>query len=117
MKKREIEKLDRALQAYIESFVDGMGRRERREALGWSLTGLLLDGERKSMEPMARRLVEHTRELESMRQRMQQAVTVAGWSDAEMLARLATELDRELPEIEALVVDDTGFPKKGAHSV
>jgi SRSO17 transposase len=34
-----------------------------------------------------------------------------------VLARLARKLDEELPGIEAFVIDDTGFPKKGEHSV
>jgi SRSO17 transposase len=34
-----------------------------------------------------------------------------------MLARLARKLDSELPGVEALVIDDTGHPKKGQHSV
>ncbi|XWU98013.1 IS701 family transposase [Corallococcus exiguus] len=34
-----------------------------------------------------------------------------------MRERLARELEERLPEVEALVVDDTGFPKKGKHSV
>ena len=117
MKRREIAKLDRDLGAYVDSMVDGMGRIERRAALCGYLTGLLLDGERKSIEPMAARLVDSPSEVQAMRQRLQQAVTVAEWSDDEMYRRVALKLDRELPGVDALVVDDTGFPKKGEHSV
>lgn len=56
-------------------------------------------------------------EQEAMRQRLQQCVSVADWSDAEMRRRLALKLEEELPGLEAFVVDDTGFPKKGMHSV
>ena len=52
-----------------------------------------------------------------MRQRLQQCVTVSPWSDEEMRLRFALKAEAELPEIEALIVDDTGFPKKGTHSV
>jgi hypothetical protein len=52
-----------------------------------------------------------------MRQRLQQCVSVASWSDDQMRFRLARKLDSELPGVEALVVDDTGFAKKGRHSV
>ena len=52
-----------------------------------------------------------------MRQRLQQAVTVASWGDDELFRRIARKVDGELPGIEAFVVDDTGFPKKGRHSV
>jgi len=117
MNRREIERLDRELGGFIDSMIDGMGRPERRRAMGAYITGLLLDGERKSVQPMAARLVDEASEIEAMRQRLQQAVCVSRWSDAEVWMRLAQKLDRELPAIEALVVDDTGFAKKGEHSV
>jgi SRSO17 transposase len=44
-------------------------------------------------------------------------VVVSTWDEATVFARLAQTLDRELPEVTAFVVDDTGFPKKGRHSV
>jgi SRSO17 transposase len=112
-----MRKLDRELSEYMESMVEDMGRSERRRALEWYLTGLLLDGERKSIEPMAARLVEDEEQAEAMRQRLQQCVSASGWSNWEMRRRLALKLQAELPEVEALVVDDTGFAKKGEHSV
>jgi SRSO17 transposase len=117
MNRRDLRKLDQELTEFIGSMVEGMGRRERREALAAYVTGLLLDGERKSIEPMAARLVDDPAEIQGMRQRLQQAVVVADWADEEMRKRLALKLDAELPGVEALVVDDTGFPKKGEHSV
>lgn len=117
MNRRELGSLERELKEFIASMVEGMGRVERREALGDYVTGLLLDGERKSIEPIAGRLVDDAGEIQAMRQRLQQAVVVASWSDEEMRRRLALKLDTELPGVEALVVDDTGFPKKGKHSV
>jgi SRSO17 transposase len=117
MKRREIERLDRELGGFIDSMVDGMGRPERRRAMGSYITGLLLDGERKSVQPMAARLVDDASEIEAMRQRLQQAVCVSRWSESDLLARLAKKIDHELPAVEALVIDDTGFPKKGKFSV
>src|ERR1700679_2822182 len=117
MKRREIDRLDHELGGFIDSMVDGMGRPERRRAMGLYITGLLLDGERKSFQPMAARLSDDASEAEAMRQRLQQAVCVASWSDSELFARLTTKVDRELPAVEALVIDDTGFPKKGKFSV
>jgi len=117
MNQRELKRLDRELGEYVESMIAGMGRIERRAALSSYVTGLLLDGERKSIEPMASRLVDDPSEIEAMRQRLQQAVVVAKWRDDEVFRRLALKLDIELPGVEALVVDDTGFPKKGVHSV
>jgi SRSO17 transposase len=48
---------------------------------------------------------------------LQQAVAVGDWGNEVMLSRLAKKFDRELPGIEAFVIDDTGFGKKGNYSV
>jgi SRSO17 transposase len=112
-----VKKLDRALEAFTNALLDGMGRPERRRAMAWYIEGLLLDGARKSIEPMAARLVDEPAEVEAMRQRLQQCVSVSAWSDDEFRARLAREVEAELPAIEALVLDDTGFPKQGRLSV
>jgi SRSO17 transposase len=117
MKERELKKLRGELASYLDEMVEGMGRRERREALSLYLTGLLLDGERKSVQPMATRLAESPKEAEAMRQRMQQAVVVADWAESELYRRLALKVDTELPGIDALVVDDTGQKKSGKESV
>jgi SRSO17 transposase len=61
--------------------------------------------------------VEDEAEAEAMRQRLQQCVSVSNWPDEEVRSRLAMKLEAELPGIEALVVDDTGMPKKGVYSV
>ncbi len=112
-----MRQLDRELSEYMESMVEGLGRSERRRALEWYLTGLLLEGERKSIEPMAARLVEEEAQVDAMRQRLRQCVTQSNWSDSEMRRRLAGKLEAQLPGLEAFVIDDTGFPKKGEHSV
>ena len=57
-----VRKLDRSLEAFAGSLFDGMGREERRRAMGLYITGLLLDGSRKSIEPMAARLVDSLRD-------------------------------------------------------
>ncbi len=117
MHKREIKKLDSELQRFCDEMFNGMGRSERRQAMRHYLTGLLLDGDRKSVEPMARRLIDSEAEFQSMRQRLLQVVADSRWAESEIQRRLCKKLDSELPGIEALVVDDTGFPKKGKHSV
>jgi hypothetical protein len=52
MNRREFERLDRELSGLIDSMVADMGRPERRRTMKWYLVGLLLDGERKSIEPV-----------------------------------------------------------------
>jgi len=117
VRSRDLRRLERELHEYLREILDGLGRRERVEALSWYITGLLLDGERKSIEPMAARLVDHESDISAMRQRLQECVTISGWSDEEVFRRLALKVDSELPAVEAFIIDDTGFPKKGRHSV
>jgi SRSO17 transposase len=116
MTPRDMARLERELREYLDWMVEGMGRVERCAAMRNYVVGLLLDGERKSVEPMAARLVDSADEIGAMRQRLLDCVGQSKWSDAEMLRRVALKLERELPGIEAMVVDDTGFPKKGTHS-
>lgn len=117
MKPTELRKLERELHEFMWGMFQGLGRRERLEAISWYVTGLLLDGERKSTEPMAGRLVDDPAEISAMRQRLQECVSISAWSDEVVCSRLATKVDAELPGVEAFVIDDTGFPKKGEHSV
>ena len=113
----QLKKLDRELTAFLDEMVSGMGRPERRSAMAHYMTGLLLDGERKSVQPMAARLAKDQGEADAMRQRLQDCVSISPWSDEELFRRVAVKLDRELPGVEALVIDDTGFAKKGTYSV
>jgi SRSO17 transposase len=116
MKRRDLERLHSELGTFVAAMTDGLGRSERREALGHYITGLLLEGERKSIAPMATRLSE-TGDSEGLRQRMQQAVVIAAWAESELFRRIAKQLNDQLRGLEAFVIDDTGFPKKGEHSV
>jgi SRSO17 transposase len=113
----QLKRLEGELESFLESMFSGLGRVERRRAMDWYVKGLLLEGERKSIDPMAGRLVEEASEKEAMRQRLQQCVSGSAWADDEVMRRLALKLEEDLPDIEALVLDDTGFPKKGKHSV
>lgn len=117
MTPQQLRKLRRELDEFGEYLTEGMGRPERRRAMRQYVMGLLLNGERKSIEPMAARLTDDPDDAEGMRQRLQQCVTVSPWCEDEVFRRIAIKVDREMPKIEALVIDDTGFPKKGTHSV
>lgn len=117
MKPHELKKLDSELTSFLAMMTEGMGRPERRAAMGHYVTGLLLEGERKSVQPMAARLVSDPSEADAMRQRLTDCVGVSAWSDAELQRRLALKFDADLPGLEAFVLDDTGFPKKGTLSV
>lgn len=113
----ELKKMDRALTNFVEELVDGLGRPERLRAMGLYLQGLLLDGERKSTQPMAARLCRSVDDEIGMRQRLHETVSNSSWDEKEIFRRVAKKLVVGLPEISAFVVDDTGFPKKGDKSV
>jgi len=117
MTPHRLQKLRKELGAYLREMLDGQGRPERRDALGHYITGLLLDGERKSIQPMAARLTEDPAAADAMRQRLQDCVSASQWSEVALQRRFAMKMDRELPGLEVIVVDDTGFAKKGKHSV
>src|SRR5471032_201496 len=99
--------------AYVEGLVSVIGHADRAGPLRDYCVGLLLPGERKSVEPMA--AVTAPVRVAAQHQSMLHFVANAPWSDGVMLKRV-----RELVEpviertgaVEAWIIDDTGFPKK-----
>ena len=95
-----------------------IGHADRREPLRAYVTGLCLPGERKSVEPMAARV--DPRRVRARHQSMHHLVANATWDDAAILG-VAREAVLDAMErhgaVAAWIVDDTGFPKKGRHSV
>src|SRR5689334_20853114 len=80
--------------------------------------GLLLPGERKSVEPMAARLAPDN--VRRMHQSLHHLVADAPWDDGEMLAAVRHHVLPAMQKngpVAAWIVDDTGFPKEGKHSV
>src|ERR687898_799576 len=104
--------------AYVERVASVLGHADRAAPLKAYCTGLILPGERKSVEPMAARL-EPTR-VQAAHQSLHHFVAKADWSDEALLALVRAwvlpEMERHGP-IRAWVVGETGFPKKGRHSV
>jgi SRSO17 transposase len=95
-----------------------LGHADRHEPLRGYLMGLLLPGDRKSVEPMAARL--DPRRAAARHQSLHHFVANAPW-DAADLIRVARDyalrqLERHAP-VGAWIIDDTGMPKKGQHSV
>jgi SRSO17 transposase len=109
---------ERRFAAYIEGLAEAAGHADRNIPLKNYCTGLLLPGERKSVEPMAARLAPNN--VRRMHQSLHHVVADAPWSDEAVVDRC---LDFVLPAmlrqepVVAWVVDDTGFPKKGQESV
>src|SRR6478752_7887971 len=104
--------------AYVEALAEVIGHADRAEPLGDYCRGLLLPGERKSVEPIA--AVTAPARVSAKHQSLLHFVANAPWSDEPVLSRIQ-ELTLPIIEgsgaIEAWIIDDTGFPKKGRHWV
>lgn len=87
-----------------------LGRSERRQAAARYVEGLLMDGQRKSIEPMASRLGVQA-------QGLQQFVTDSPWSDAQLWSVIRREIISHLEPIESWIIDETSWIKQGRHSV
>ena len=103
---------------YVEALAEMIGHADRAAPLRDYCLGLLLPGERKSVEPIA--AVTAPARVSAQHQSLLHFVANAPWSDERVLGRIQ-ELSLPLIEasgaIEAWIIDDTGFPKKGRHSV
>jgi SRSO17 transposase len=104
---------------YAEVIVKALGHADRATPARWYLQGLMLPGERKSVEPMAARV--HPQDVRSAHQSMHHLVADSEWSDTALLGAVAREVVPVLSEGGEAplywVVDDTGFRKYGKHSV
>jgi SRSO17 transposase len=103
---------------FVESIVSVIGHADRARPLWDYCVGLVLPCERKSVEPMA--AVTAPERVSAQHQSLLHFVNQAPWSDEKVLAKVREivlpALERHGP-IEAWIIDDTGIPKKGRHSV
>jgi SRSO17 transposase len=104
--------------AYLEGLARAAGHVDRIDPLKSYCKGLLLPGERKSVEPMAARLAPD--KVRRMHQSLHHLVADAPWNDDELLCEVRSgvlpAMQKHGPVV-AWILDDTGFPKKGKHSV
>ena len=104
--------------AYVEGLTSVVGRADRAKPLRDYCTGLMMPCDRKSVEPMA--AITAPERTAAQHQSLLHFVGQGDWSDQQVLAKIRESV---LPgierhgEIEAWISDDTGFPKKGRHSV
>jgi SRSO17 transposase len=109
LSERELARVRGRLVEFTGEIFASMRRKDQR---GWGecyLRGLMLDGKRKSIEPMAGRLGDGDEQC------LQQFVNQSPWDEVAVRRALARRMSREL-SAQAWVIDDTGFPKFGKHS-
>jgi SRSO17 transposase len=103
---------------YCEAIVNALGHARRKQPGRWYLLGLVLPGQRKSVEPMAARVAPDN--TPAAHQAMHHIVAQANWDDEAVLSATAEQVVPELTrhgDPVVWIVDDTGLPKKGEHSV
>jgi len=108
MTPQEMAEVRPRLLDFAAEMLGGLARKDQRAAGELYVRGLLTGGQRKSMQPMAARLgVDH--------QRLQQFITSPAWDYAAVRRNVARWFAAGQPA-EALVIDDTGFPRDGPAS-
>jgi len=104
--------------AYVDGLTSVIGHANRAKPLRDYCTGLMMPCERKSVEPMA--AVTAPERTAAQHQSLLHFVGEGNWCDERVLAKVREmvmpAIERRGP-IEAWIIDDTGFPKKGRHSV
>jgi len=104
--------------AYVEAITSALGHADRAAPFQSYCAGLLLPGDRKSVEPMAARV--QPGRVQAAHQSLHHFVAKADWSDEAVLAAVRAcvlPIIEQHGAIRALIIDDTGIPKKGTHSV
>src|SRR4051812_15100044 len=108
MTPEEMDQVRPRLEAFAAEMLGGLARSDQRAKGELYLRGLMTDGKRKSIQPMAARLgVDH--------QQLQQFIASSTWDYLEVRRRVARWAEGFINP-EAYVVDDSGFPKNGTDS-
>src|SRR5476649_1489788 len=111
MTEKQLSGVRGRLERFLGDLVEPMGRSERRQWAQIYVQGLLLDGQRKSVQPMAERIAG------ADEQGLNQFLNQSPWEVTEIQRRLARRLADDGAEPVYWVLDETSFPKAGEHSV
>ena len=114
----QLRRVRKRLEAFAEAIFEPMVRKDQRRWGATYLRGLLLDGKRKSIQPMATRLAkgDPQADADALEQALQQFCNQSSWDPVPVRRRLAERMTAAITPA-AWVIDDTGFPKFGRHSV
>lgn len=111
---------EKRLAEFVDRIGAVLGNEKRRASFATYAIGLLGDGDRKSMEPIAARACPDPKAVDAAHQRLQHFISDSKWSDRDVrreARRYAMAEITRLNPIEAWILDDTGFLKQGKHSV
>ena len=111
MTEKQLAGVGARLDRFLRDLIESMGRTERRHWAQVYIQGLLLDGERKSVQPMAERIAG------ADEQALNQFLNQSPWDVAEVQRRLARRMVDDYAEPAFWIIDETSFPKAGEHSV
>src|SRR5882757_5527446 len=117
MDARKLTKLRKDLASFLDDVVGTLGNARRRRWCETYVRGVLLDGGRKSIEPMAARLRKIESGAEDYEQALQQFINQSPWDEQAVLDGLQRWIGRKFGTEGYLILDDTGFPKQGTSSV
>jgi len=114
----QLRRIRTRLTAFAEDLFASVPRKDQRRWGQSYLRGLLLDGKRKSIQPMAARLAKGDPQADpyALEQALQQFVNQSPWDPVAVRRRLAQRMTAAI-QPQAWVIDDTGFPKFGRWSV
>ena len=104
--------LDTRLEEFLERLTPSLARPKQRRNTRTYVAGLLLDGERKSVQPLAGRLG-----ATDNGQALHHFVAHSPWACEGLFIAMAQEAARLWPKPHAWIIDETSFPKAGSHSV
>jgi SRSO17 transposase len=108
------------LEAYFEAIGKVLNNKRRRASYAMYAMGILGDGERKSVEPIAARACGDPALANAYHQRLLEFLASSTWSDHQvrrLAARYALDAMAAREPIQTWIIDDTGFLKQGHHSV
>lgn len=111
---------ERRLDEYFTAVGETLGDDKRRASFATYAMGLLGEGDRKSMEPIAARTCPDPRTVDAAHQRIHHFVSNGAWDDRAVRrqsARYALAAMQQHEPVVAWILDDTGFLKQGKHSV
>jgi len=117
MNARALAKLKKNLTCFLDEVAGTLRNPRQRKWCEVYLRGVLLDGQRKSIEPMAARLKAIEQGDHDYEQALQQFLNQSPWDEQHVLDDLQKWVGRQFGQSGFLIIDDTGFPKQGLHSV